>query len=95
LVSDVRFASGDGPPDAPDSSRKEPPILVSACLAGLAVGFWRDAGEVAANWALDERFEPRMDPVRRDRLVRGWQRAVQRSLAWAEPDEPTGAPARS
>ena len=36
LVSDVRFASGDGPPDAPDSSRKEPPILVSACLAGLA-----------------------------------------------------------
>ncbi|TMC65809.1 MAG: glycerol kinase GlpK, partial [Chloroflexi bacterium] len=73
----------------------ETTALGAACLAGLAVGFWRDAGEVAANWALDERFEPRMDPVRRDRLVRGWQRAVQRSLAWAEPDEPTGAPARS
>jgi len=73
----------------------ETTALGAACLAGLAVGFWRDAGGVAANWALDERFEPRMDPVRRDRLVRGWQRAVQRSLAWAEPDEPTGAPARS
>src|SRR5256885_11959443 len=39
LVSDVRFASGDGPsgaPDVPDASRKDPPILVSACLAGLA-----------------------------------------------------------
>src|SRR5207249_6604992 len=36
LVSDVRFASGDDSSDASNSSRKEPPILVSACLAGLA-----------------------------------------------------------
>src|SRR6266550_2703558 len=39
LVSDVRFASGGGPsgaPDVSDASRKDPPILVSACLAGLA-----------------------------------------------------------
>ncbi len=39
LVSDDRFASADGPsgaPDVSDASRKDPPILVSACLAGLA-----------------------------------------------------------
>jgi len=73
----------------------ETTALGAACLAGLNVGFWRDAAEVAANWALDRRFEPRMDPVRRERLLRGWQRAVQRSLAWVEPDESLGVPARS
>jgi glycerol kinase len=73
----------------------ETTALGAACLAGLAVGFWRDAGEVAANWALDRRFEPRMDPARRERLLRGWQRAVQRSLAWVEPDERPAGPARS
>ena len=73
----------------------ETTALGAACLAGLNVGFWRDAGEVAANWALDRRFEPRMDPLRRERLLRGWQRAVQRSLAWVEPDESLGVPARS
>ena len=39
MVSDVRFASDDDPssaPDVPDVPRKDPPILVSACLAGLA-----------------------------------------------------------
>jgi glycerol kinase len=74
----------------------ETTALGAACLAGLAVGFWRDPGEVAANWALDRRFEPRMDPARRERLLRGWHRAVQRSLAWVEPDEPpAAAPGRS
>ena len=73
----------------------ETTALGAACLAGLSVGFWRDAAEVAANWALDRRFEPRMDPLRRERLLRGWQRAVQRSLAWVEPDESLGVPARS
>ena len=73
----------------------ETTALGAACLAGLAVGFWGDAEELAANWALDRRFEPRMEPARRQRLLRGWQRAVQRSLAWVEPDDPPVAPTRS
>jgi glycerol kinase len=64
----------------------ETTALGAAYLAGLAVGFWRDPADVAANWALDRRFEPAMDPARRDRLLRGWRRAVERSLGWAEPD---------
>jgi glycerol kinase len=64
----------------------ETTALGAACLAGLAVGFWRDTAEVAANWALDRRFEPAMDPARREQLLRGWRRAVERSLRWAEPD---------
>ncbi len=64
----------------------ETTALGAACLAGLAVGFWRDPADVAANWALDRRFEPAMDPARRERLLRGWRRAVERSLGWARPD---------
>jgi glycerol kinase len=63
----------------------ETTALGAAYLAGLAVGFWRDPADVAANWALDRRFEPSMDAVRRERLLRGWRRAVERSLGWAEP----------
>jgi glycerol kinase len=64
----------------------ETTALGAAYLAGLAIGFWRDEADVAANWALDRRFEPRMDGARRDRLLRGWSRAVERSLGWAEPE---------
>ncbi|HYN68662.1 MAG TPA: glycerol kinase GlpK [Candidatus Eisenbacteria bacterium] len=63
----------------------ETTALGAAYLAGLAVGYWRDLAEIEANWALDRRFEPCMPAERRDRLLRGWQRAVDRSLAWAEP----------
>jgi glycerol kinase len=64
----------------------ETTALGAAYLAGLAVGFWRDPADVAANWALDRRFEPAMDPARRERLLRGWRRAVERSLGWAGSD---------
>jgi glycerol kinase len=62
----------------------ETTALGAAYLAGLAVGFWRDQADVAANWALERRFEPRMDAALRERLVRGWHRAVERALGWAD-----------
>ena len=65
----------------------ETTALGAGYLAGLAVGFWRDQADVAANWALDRRFDPGMDGRRRERLLRGWRRAVERALAWAEPND--------
>lgn len=59
----------------------------AAFLAGLAVGLWSGQDEIRATWALDRRFEPRMDVTTRDRLVGGWRRAVERSLHWAEGPE--------
>jgi glycerol kinase len=64
----------------------ETTALGAAYLAGLAVGYWTDLAEIEANWALDRRFEPHMSAERRERLLRGWQRAAERSLAWATPD---------
>ncbi len=54
----------------------------AAFLAGLAVGVWSGLDEIASTWALDRRFEPQMDGRDRDRLLRGWRRAVERSLGW-------------
>ncbi len=62
----------------------ETTALGAAYLAGLAVGFWKDTGDVTNNWALDRRFEPQMDEDRREKLFRGWKKAVQRSLDWEE-----------
>ena len=63
----------------------ETTALGAAYLAGLAVGYWKDFSDVASNWALDREFTPNMDPERRKALTRGWDRAVERSLKWAEP----------
>jgi glycerol kinase len=64
----------------------ETTALGAALLAGLAVGVWRDPAEAAATWALDRRFEPSMDEVRRSRLLGEWHRAVDRSRDWARDE---------
>jgi glycerol kinase len=61
----------------------ETTALGAACLAGLAVGYWQDQAEIAANWKLDRRFEPRMSADRRQSIVDDWHRAVERSRGWA------------
>jgi glycerol kinase len=62
----------------------ETTALGAAYLAGLAVGFWKDTNDVTNNWALDRRFEPQMDADKREKLYRGWKKAVQRALDWEE-----------
>ena len=62
----------------------ETTALGAAYLAGLAVGYWKDTGDVTRNWALDREFAPSMAPAERDRLYRGWQKAVSRSRDFAE-----------
>ncbi|HEY7510552.1 MAG TPA: glycerol kinase GlpK [Vicinamibacteria bacterium] len=62
----------------------ETTALGAAYLAGLAVGYWKDTADVTRNWALDREFTPRLDPLRREALFKGWQKAVQRSLNWVE-----------
>ncbi|HXT57483.1 MAG TPA: glycerol kinase GlpK [Pirellulales bacterium] len=62
----------------------ETTALGAAYLAGLAVGYWHDAGDVTRNWALDRQFTPAMSADQRDVLYRRWQKAVGRVLDWAE-----------
>ena len=61
----------------------ETTALGAAYLAGLAVGYWRDTGDVAANWQVGRRFEPAMSRDRAAALTAAWDKAVARSKAWA------------
>jgi len=63
---------------------KETTALGAAYAAGLAVGFFKDTEELAANWAVDHKWEPKMDKVTRDHLYRMWKKAVTRSFDWVE-----------
>jgi glycerol kinase len=64
----------------------ETTAIGAAALAGLAVGVWPSLDAFATTRAVDRRFEPAMELDHRERLLRGWHRAVERSLGWAEPD---------
>jgi glycerol kinase len=63
----------------------ETTALGAAYLAGLAVQYWSDSGDVVRNWKLDRSFTPTLSQEERSAKYRRWQRAVQRSLAWEEP----------
>ena len=56
----------------------------AAMLAGLAVGYWDSPDQAAGSLQAADRFQPQMEAATRDRLYKGWQKALQRSLAWAE-----------
>ena len=70
----------------------ETTALGAAYLAGLAVGFWKDQDDIRKNWRLDRRFEPAMASTQRNGLYRNWQRAVERSRDWVEPEQGASNP---
>ncbi|TMH04682.1 MAG: glycerol kinase GlpK [Betaproteobacteria bacterium] len=61
----------------------ETTALGAAYLAGLAVGYWRDESDIAANWRVDRRFEPSMSRDHAGELTAGWKKAVARAKGWA------------
>ena len=63
---------------------RETTALGAAYLAGLAVGFWKSASDVQANWQVDKRFEPAMSRDHATALRGAWNKAVERSKSWAE-----------
>ena len=62
----------------------ETTAMGASYLAGLAVGYWESKEDVTANWAISRTFEPTMCETKREELVKGWKRAVGRSLKWIE-----------
>jgi len=61
----------------------ETTALGAAYLAGLAVGYWKK-GEISKNWQIDETFDSKMNSKERNRLYKGWQKAVKRSMGWSK-----------
>ena len=63
----------------------ETTALGAAYLAGLATGFWTDERDVVSRWEVDRVFQPQWSEDERQARLSRWGQAVQRSLAWAEP----------
>ena len=61
----------------------ETTALGAAYLAGLAVGFWKQEDLTAAG-QIDCVYEPEMEPEKREKLLCGWRKAVERAKDWAE-----------
>lgn len=62
----------------------ETTALGAAYLAGLATGVWESQADVSSNWQLDTEFQPSVEQSETDHQYADWQRAVARSLDWAQ-----------
>ena len=60
----------------------ETTALGAAYLAGLAVGFWKDVEEIASQWRVERRFEPKMPAARAQELRGRWKQALERAKGW-------------
>lgn len=64
----------------------ETTALGAAYFAGLATGYWKDKEDVLSNRKIDRVFEPTINEEERKEKIRGWKKAVRRSLDWARDE---------
>ena len=64
----------------------ETTAMGAAYLAGLAVGYWESKEDVIKNWAIDKTFEPKIDDEQRNKMIKGWNKAVKYAYGWAKED---------
>ncbi|EQF25683.1 glycerol kinase [Clostridioides difficile CD160] len=65
----------------------ETTALGAAYLAGLSVGFYIGSNEIPSKWSVEKEFNPNMNEDKRNRLYKGWKKAVSRALSWEKEDE--------
>ena len=74
--------------DILDSEVHRPEVIEStamgaAFLAGIQVGLWKQE-DVDQNRPMDRIFKPTFDRVKRKRLYKKWQKAVERTKGWED-----------
>jgi glycerol kinase len=62
----------------------ETTALGAAYAAGLAVGFWAEVEDLRENWGVDKEWHPKMGEEEREKLYKGWKKAVTRTFDWVE-----------
>lgn len=63
---------------------RETTALGAAYLAGLATGVWKNLDDIKNQWTLDKLFEPNMSSQEKERLLKGWNKAVSRAKSWED-----------
>ena len=62
----------------------ETTALGAAYAAGLAVGFWKGLNDLRSNWQVGQVWNPQMDSSHREKLYKGWLKAVERTFNWLD-----------
>ncbi|MCF0142324.1 MAG: glycerol kinase, partial [Parasporobacterium sp.] len=52
----------------------------------LTAGFWKDKEDLMAHYETGRTFEPSMSEAEREKLIRGWKKAINTACAWAVDD---------
>jgi len=60
----------------------ETTALGAAYLAGLATGVWASREQIAKQWKVAKRFEPKMLREEAARRMEDWMRALERARSW-------------
>ncbi len=68
-------------------AQHETTALGVARLAGLTVGLWSSADELALGQAIERKYSPQMPEAERREKLRKWRQAVGCALGWAKPVE--------
>lgn len=64
----------------------ETTALGAAYAAGLAVSLFPGLEQITANWQLSKHWEPEASEDAITAKVRGWEKAVERTLGWTDED---------
>ena len=59
---------------------QETTALGAAFMAGLQIGVYKSLKDISKNWALDKKFTPKMKNKKRSNLIKGWSKAIERTL---------------
>ena len=62
----------------------ETTALGAAYLAGLATGVWTSREQIAKQWKVAKRFEPKMKREEAERRMEEWKRALERARGWGK-----------
>ena len=64
----------------------ETTALGAAYLAGLSVGFWNSKEEIGDKWLIDKTFNNKMENHKKEKLYKGWKKALKRSMEWEDEE---------
>ena len=59
---------------------QETTALGAAFMAGLQIGVYKSLKDISQKWSLDKKFKPKMKNNHRTKLLKGWSKAIKRTL---------------
>ena len=59
---------------------QETTALGAAFMAGLQIGVYKSLKDISQNWQLDKNFTPKIKSKERNKLVKGWAAAIDKTL---------------